>query len=122
VTEEKTQETKDPDVEIGVHFAYLGLAMLLYGVLAGWSFYHVREMTRVMEFRNVPLPVFSVPLFSMVSRLGPFVFVPLGLFIVLELIFPKKLTRFYLIMTLMLVLMGLYVGVALYLPARGMAP
>ncbi|MBI2924028.1 MAG: hypothetical protein HYY18_23470 [Planctomycetes bacterium] len=119
--------TEDPKPEgkadASVHYSYLGLALLLYGVLAAWSFYHVRELIRVLEFRKGELPVISKPLFLVIDRLGPMVFVPMAVFVLVELFSPRnpKLTRVYLAATLLLVLGGIYVGVALYLPAKGLA-
>lgn len=119
--------TEDPKAEgkadPSVHYSYLGLALLLYGVLAAWSFYHVRELIRVIEFRKFELPWISRPLFATVDRLGPMIFVPMAVFVLLELFSPRnpKLTRAYLLATLLLVLGGIYVGVALYLPAKGLA-
>ncbi len=111
----------DTRAEPGIHYAYMGLAFLSYGMIAGWSYWHVRSLTKVLEYRGGELPLLSMPLFRAVHMLGPFLFAPLALLVVLEIAAPRRLTRTYLGLTLFLILAGIYVGIALWLPARQFA-
>lgn len=124
MTETTTTETRadDQKSDPGVHYAYLGLAMLLYTVLVGWCVHHVPELEKVAKIKQIAIPALAAPIFAMVNRLGALCFAPLGLFVVLELLFPKKpgLTRAYFAATLLLVGAGLYIGIALYMTARGL--
>lgn len=121
-TEAKTEEQQRSDP--GVHYAYLGLAMLLYGVLVGWCMHHVPELEKVAKVKQIDIPALAAPIFSLVNTVGAFCFAPLGIFVVLELLFPKKagLTKAYFATTVLLVLAGLYVGIALYMTAKGLTP
>ncbi|MCC6740637.1 MAG: hypothetical protein IT452_16460 [Planctomycetia bacterium] len=105
--------------DAAVHYSYLGLSMLLYGTLAGWSYYHVNALASRLEIGGRELPAFSKPLFAAVSSLGSLLFLPLGAFVLAEVVAPRRLTRLWLVTTLGLVLAGIYVAVALWLPARG---
>ena len=109
----------EPQVEPVVHYSYLGLALLLYGTLAGWSVYHVGALAVRLELDKRPIPAFSAPLFWSVGRLGSLLFLPLAAFVLAEFVMPRKLTRLWLAATLFLVLAGIYVAIALWLPARG---
>ncbi|MCE9581229.1 MAG: hypothetical protein K8T20_01805 [Planctomycetes bacterium] len=106
-------------VEPVVHYSYLGLAMLLFGTIAGGSLYHVSALASRLEVAKKELPALSVPLFNVISRLGWLVFLPLGAFVLLEVVMPRKLTKLWLASTLLLLLVGVYVAIALWLAARG---
>lgn len=109
----------DDRADPAVHYSYLGLAILLYGTLAGWSLYHVHALAARLEIGGKELPALSKPLFGAVTQFGSLLFLPLGAFVLAELVLPRRLTRLWLASTLLLVLLGFYVAIALWLPARG---
>jgi hypothetical protein len=111
----------DGRTEPMVHYSYLGLAMLLYGVLTAWSIYHVRELASRLEVAGHELPVFALPLFRIVPQLGLLLYLPLFAFVLLEIVMPRKLTKLWLASTLLLLVVGVYVAVALWAAARGQA-
>ncbi len=112
-------QAQDDRADPAVHYAYLGLAIILYGTLAGWSLYHVHALAARLEIGGKQLPAFSKPLFSAVTQFGSLLFLPIGAFVLAEIVMPRRLTRVWLVSTLLLVLLGFYVAVALWLPARG---
>jgi hypothetical protein len=120
--EEATDAAPREKADPAVHYAYCGLAMLLYTVLAAWATYHVGKLNGLMAHRRVEIPSLSAPLFGLVEKLGAGIFAPLALFVIGELLANRnpKLTRVYLAATLFLIAAGIYVAVALYVPARAM--
>lgn len=114
-------QAEGPAVDPVAHYAYLGLAMLLYGTLAAWSIYHVNALASRLEIANKALPALSAPLFAAVSRLGSLLFLPLAGLVLIEIVMPRKLTRLWLASTLLLLVAGVYVAAALWLAARGQA-
>ncbi|KAF0243751.1 MAG: hypothetical protein FD180_3113 [Planctomycetota bacterium] len=114
-----TPQAADDRTDPMVHYSYLALAMLLYGTLAGWSLHHVNALARPLEIGRHAIPAFSKPLFGAVTTLGALLFLPLGALVLAEIVMPRRLTRVWLLFTLALVLLGFYVAIALWLPARG---
>ena len=109
----------DDRAEPMVHYSYLGMALLLYGTLAGGSVYYVNALASRLELRGAAIPSFSKPLFGAVSQFGMLLLLPLGAFILAEIVMPRRLTRVWLVSTLIFLFFGVYVAVALWLPARG---
>ena len=108
----------DQRAEPVVHYSYLGMAILLYGTLAGWSVYYVNALAARLELGGNVIPAFSRPLFGAVSHLGALLFLPLGAFVLAEVVLPRRLTRLWLASTLVLILLGLYVAIAIWFPAQ----
>ncbi|MEK7468299.1 MAG: hypothetical protein AAB074_12870 [Planctomycetota bacterium] len=113
-----TPQTGNDRAEPAVHYSYLGLTLLLYGTLAGWSVYHVNALASRLEIGGSVIPAFSKPLFGAVAQLGALLFLPLGAFVLAELVMPRRLTRVWLVSTLLLLVLGVYVAIALWLPAQ----
>jgi hypothetical protein len=108
----------DTRAEPVVHYSYLGMALLLYGTLAGWSLYYVNALAARLEIGNNTIPTFSKPLFGAVTNLGALLFLPLGAFILAEFVMPRRLTRVWLVSTLLFILLGFYVAIAIWFPAQ----